>query len=66
MTAMDKYMTVCMVMLVWLTMVHAGVSGVTRRVWDETDFGLEDAKLEKLVEKVDVGLFWFTLSCTEI
>ena len=38
MTAMDKYMTVCMVMLVWLTMYHAGVSGVTRRLINSSIF----------------------------
>ena len=56
MTAMDKYTTICMLLLVWLTMYHAGVSGVTRRLWaNESMF---EEEYEETVNKVDVGFFW--------
>lgn len=49
MTSIDRYMMVCMMMLFWLTITHAGVSGLTRRVMSIEQQDLYD----HIVERVD-------------
>ena len=48
-----RYMMVCMMLLFWLTMTHAGASGLTRRLMS---FEQQD-QYDHIVEKVDGALF---------